>query len=37
MPGLLVSHTFGFDQARGILQAIIDGTQPIIKAVMVAG
>ncbi|MGO8747097.1 MAG: zinc-dependent alcohol dehydrogenase [Thermoguttaceae bacterium] len=31
----LVSHTFGFSQARDILQAIIDGTQPIIKAVMV--
>ena len=33
---LLVSHTFGFDQAKETMRAIIDGTQPIIKAVMVA-
>jgi L-iditol 2-dehydrogenase len=31
---LLVTHTFGFDQAKQILAAIIDGSQPIIKAVM---
>jgi L-iditol 2-dehydrogenase len=31
---LLVSHTFGFDQTRQIMQSIIEGTQPIIKAVM---
>lgn len=31
---LLISHTFGFDEARETMQAIIDGTQPIIKAVM---
>jgi L-iditol 2-dehydrogenase len=31
----LVSHTFGFDQTKEIMQAIIDGSQPIIKAVMV--
>jgi len=30
----LVTHTFGFSQARGIMQGITDGTQPIIKAVM---
>jgi threonine dehydrogenase-like Zn-dependent dehydrogenase len=30
----LVTHTFGFDNAREILGAIIDGSQPIIKAVM---
>ena len=34
--GALVTHTFNRDQARSIMQAIIDGTQPIIKAVMVA-
>ena len=33
-PGLLVSHRFGFGQAREIMQSIIDGSQPIIKAVM---
>jgi L-iditol 2-dehydrogenase len=32
--GLLVTHRFGYDQARPIMQSIIDGTQPIIKAVM---
>jgi L-iditol 2-dehydrogenase len=31
----LVTHTFGLNQAKGIMQAIIDGTQPIIKAVMI--
>jgi len=31
----LVTHTFGFDQTREILQGIIDGDEPIIKAVMV--
>jgi L-iditol 2-dehydrogenase len=31
---LLVSHTFGFDQARQTMEAIIEGTEPIIKAVM---
>jgi L-iditol 2-dehydrogenase len=30
----LVTHTFGFDEARDVMAAIIDGTQPIIKAVM---
>ncbi|NOX54060.1 MAG: alcohol dehydrogenase catalytic domain-containing protein [Planctomycetes bacterium] len=30
----LITHTFGFDQARDIMQAIIDGSQPIVKAVM---
>jgi L-iditol 2-dehydrogenase len=32
--GALVSHTFGLDEARTIMQGIVDGTQPIIKAVM---
>jgi L-iditol 2-dehydrogenase len=31
---LLVTHTFGFNEACPIMQAIIDGSQPIIKAVM---
>jgi L-iditol 2-dehydrogenase len=31
----LITHTFAFDQARDIMQSIIDGSQPIIKAVMV--
>ncbi len=31
----LITHTFGFDDAEEILGAIIDGSQPIIKAVMV--
>jgi L-iditol 2-dehydrogenase len=30
----LVTHCFGFAQAKAVLQAIIDGSQPIIKAVM---
>ena len=30
----LITHTFGFDEAEETLAAIIDGTQPIIKAVM---
>ena len=31
---LLVSHTFGFDRTRQTMEAIIEGTEPIIKAVM---
>jgi len=30
----LITHTFGFEEARGTMEAIIDGSQPIIKAVM---
>jgi len=30
----LVTHTFGFDDAKRIMGAVIDGSQPIIKAVM---
>jgi L-iditol 2-dehydrogenase len=30
----LVTHTFGFDQARETMESIIKGTKPIIKAVM---
>lgn len=32
--GALVTHTFGFEDARAIMGAIIDGSQPIVKAVM---
>ncbi len=30
----LISHTFGFDQAPAVMRAIVDGSEPIIKAVM---
>jgi len=30
----LITHTFGFDRARDIMGAIVDGSQPIVKAVM---
>ncbi len=30
----LVSHTFAYQDARQVMQAIIEGSQPIIKAVM---
>ena len=30
----LITHTFGFDNAKKIMGAVIDGSQPIIKAVM---
>jgi len=30
----LVTHTFGFDEARDTFEAIIDGSQPVVKAVM---
>jgi L-iditol 2-dehydrogenase len=30
----LITHTFGFEDAREVMGAIIDGSQPIIKAVM---
>jgi len=33
---LLVTHTFGLGEAKAIMQAIIEGTEPIIKAVMTA-
>jgi len=32
--GKLITHTFGFDDAKSIMQAVIDGSEPIIKAVM---
>ena len=32
--GPLVTHTFGFDEARGTLAALLDGSLPAIKAVM---
>jgi L-iditol 2-dehydrogenase len=31
----LVTHTFGFDDAREILGSVIEGSEPIVKAVMV--
>jgi L-iditol 2-dehydrogenase len=31
--GALITHTFGFGQAEATLRAILDGTQPIVKAV----
>jgi len=31
---VLITHTFGFDNSKEIVGAIIDGSQPIIKAVM---
>lgn len=30
----LITHTFGFKQAKKIMGAIVDGSQPIVKAVM---
>jgi threonine dehydrogenase-like Zn-dependent dehydrogenase len=32
--GMIVTHTFGFDNAKEVMQAVVDGSQPIIKAVM---
>jgi L-iditol 2-dehydrogenase len=32
--GSIVSHTFGFEGAKDVMRSIIDGSQPIIKAVM---
>ena len=33
--GLLISHTFGFKEAGSIMESIITGDKPVIKAVMV--
>jgi len=30
----LITHTFGFEDAKKTMEAVIDGTEPIIKAVM---
>lgn len=30
----IVTHTFSFDEAKGVMNNIIDGSQPIVKAVM---
>ena len=30
----IVTHTFGFDRAKEVMASIIDGNQPIVKAVM---
>lgn len=32
--GKLITHTFGFDQIKPIMEAIVEGNQPIVKAVM---
>ena len=32
--GKLVTHTFGFKDAKATMAAIVDGSQPIVKAVM---
>ena len=31
----LITHTFGYDEAKATMESIIDGTAPIVKAVMV--
>jgi threonine dehydrogenase-like Zn-dependent dehydrogenase len=31
---VLITHTFGFADAREVMRAVIDGSQPIVKAVM---
>jgi threonine dehydrogenase-like Zn-dependent dehydrogenase len=31
----LITHTFGLDEAKSMLSAALDGSQPIVKAVMV--
>ncbi|HAH86788.1 MAG TPA: L-threonine dehydrogenase, partial [Armatimonadetes bacterium] len=31
---LLITHKFGFDDATDVMKAIVDGSQPVIKAVM---
>ena len=33
----LVTHRFGFADAKNVMTAVVDGTQPIIKAVMTPG
>ena len=30
----MVNTTFGFDEAKAVMGAIVDGSRPIIKAVM---
>lgn len=30
----LITHTFGFEDARSVLKAVIDGSMPIVKAVL---
>ncbi|MCL5105610.1 MAG: alcohol dehydrogenase catalytic domain-containing protein [Armatimonadetes bacterium] len=32
--GALISHKFGFGEAKDVMRAIVDGSQPIVKAVM---
>lgn len=32
--GALITTTFGFDEAKSVMDAVIDGSQPIIKAVI---
>ncbi len=33
--GTMITHTFGFDNSRDILGAIVDSSRPIVKAVLV--
>ena len=32
--GKLITHTFGLAEAKSVMQAVIDGSKPIVKAVM---
>ncbi|HEY9595284.1 MAG TPA: zinc-binding dehydrogenase, partial [Spirochaetia bacterium] len=34
---LLVTHTFGFAEARAVMAGIVDGSQPVVKAVRLPG
>jgi L-iditol 2-dehydrogenase len=33
----LITHTFGFDDVKDIVRGVIDGSEPVVKAVMVPG
>ncbi len=33
----LITHTFAYEQTRDVMQQIVEGSQPIVKAVMVHG
>jgi len=35
--GDIITHTFGFGEARETMEAVIEGSQPIVKAVMLPG
>jgi len=34
-PAAIITHTFGFSSAKGVLQGLVDGTLPAVKPVMV--